>query len=166
MWREFFEVNTMALNAVSAPVYRLPLMDLDTAQGVLDCSEGWVLKLLNAGALIALNIGGGTEHRCLRFFTASVIELQSPRVTNRLDHRCSTSKNRAIASLMPRNLGPVLRSHHVQRALCCTYRQVIRLIRNGEFEQAPGTQFRRGPKGEARITRESFNRFCHRRYCT
>lgn len=144
------------------PRYKRPTMTVDTAKGILDCSEDEIIELIEVqGALVAWNIASpNADRRELRILTQSVADYlaagRSPCYHSML------APDAAVSDLVPDR--PFLRGTDIQRILNCGSTHVLNLVESKALALVPGTNYQRGPGGTPSITVDSFRHFLTSRF--
>lgn len=114
-----------------------PTLHLSAAVGLLDRDEGEVIELIELGSIQwAWNVSGDNKrHREVRLLAASVCDFSQGRKVDRTFEQ--------VLGLLFKHHRPTLRASEVRRALCCSSRHVLSLIRGGCFGAAARAGFRR-----------------------
>lgn len=143
------------------PRYRRPMMTVDAAKGILDCTEDEIVEWVEVQrALVAWNIASpGAARRELRLLTRSVSEFIRDNPQRDDCYYCAICPDIAIAAVLPDHQKPWLTGLEVQRSLNCGSTHVIGLVESKLLKLMPGTNYQRGPGGSPSISRDSFVAF-------
>lgn len=130
-----------------------PLVDVRTVCALRDCDTAEVLEMIEEGTLpYAFNIASKSSRRELRIFSGSLAPEQSvPELPQ------------VMAAIVPASAE--ITTPQISRAFNCDYDHVLALILAGHLQRVPGTKWRRGPGGAARVLRTSAIRFLEQRRC-
>lgn len=147
------------------PRYTRPTMTVDSAKGILDCTEDDIVELVEVQlALIAWNIAApGAERRELRILTRSVSEYLRDNPDRNPCYHSTLCPAEAVSLVLPSDK-PAFTGVEIQRSLNCGSTHVITLVESRALRLVPGTNYQRGPGGSPRIARESFIEFLKGRF--
>ncbi|GEM_PF-1708829 len=176
----------LSLPRIARVKYVAPTMELGTARGVLQhhapgITEDQVRELIERGAFWAWNVAEDADGKYpeLRLLTASLAAFCTPQsaLADLMDDPYALAKpvpataELAVANLMDhvsrftlqRTPHPLITGEQVKLLLCIRRTLLIRLVASKALPQAPGTQYRTGPRGYPLIRRQDLAAFLEAR---